>query len=114
MNLNNEEIATELGYWFFEQETGADVQERVVKATKSIKDLCITDINFDNGTLTITLRRPGLIIGRRGVLIDKLNQDFQVKSKGEIKEIKIVEYKGPLERLFDFTYINYAFELDEP
>jgi ribosomal protein S3 len=82
-----------LAIGFFEQETGADVQERVVKATKTVKDLGITDINFDNETLFITLRRPGLIIGKKWVTIAKLNQDFKKESNGKIDKIKIIEYK---------------------
>jgi hypothetical protein len=71
------------------------------KTHEEIFSLQITQIKLNDNTISITLSRPGLIIGRRGENLDMLQryltQQLKFYHKIEIVEDKILSYLYPCE-----------------
>jgi hypothetical protein len=114
-----EQVASEIGYFYYNMETGTE-HEKVVKATEAIKFLEIEDIEYDDGIVTISLQRPGLIIGKKGenidALLEYLKRSVPMEYGGsvplKIEKIKIVETKE-ITGLFDFAVLDrYGFDHD--
>ncbi len=69
------------------------------KSHAEIRNLGITRIVYDKGVVTITLSRPGLIIGEKGKIIDELTK---VLSKNLHEELRI---KLEEENVVDALYV---------
>lgn len=76
------------------------------KANKEVRELGISRLDFDGQTLTVTLNRPGLLIGAKGENLDKLVKYLESKKHSPIK-VKIIEDVLP-----NYLY-HYPFYLDD-
>ena len=79
-----------IGYFFFHKAEG-NTTEKVAKATEELALMGITSATLDGSVVVITLMRPGLLIGRKGIIIDSLRQYLKQTSKGKITDIQIKE-----------------------
>lgn len=101
-------IACSIGYYYFDKACKTlPTEGAVTQATKDVSMLGITSLELsqDGGALTITLTRPGLIIGRHGEEIKALAEYLKRATDGAITKIHVLEYKGPLSCLFGFQYV---------
>ena len=62
------------------------------KAREDVSSLGVTKIDFSGSIISITLTRPGLLIGRRGINIDNLTEYLSKELKHKIS-INIIEDK---------------------
>ena len=95
-----ENILSLIGYFYF----GKNNQD-VKKTNEEIESLKIRKIDFDKNILTISLERPGLLIGMKGQNIDNLKTYLQKQLKKYI-QINIVE-DNSLSNLYDYQYTIY-------
>ena len=78
-----------------------------VKAREDIGKLEVTELDYKGDTFTITLQRPGLLIGRKGENINSLNEFLRNRVDGKIKiSIKETKYVGSLMPYQDYS-ANY-------
>lgn len=78
-----------------------------VKTSVEIKQLKITEIKLDDKSVLITLKRPGLLIGKRGENIDKLEKFLSMKVKifeTENSELDYLIPEPPYEENIDDIY----------
>jgi ribosomal protein S3 len=85
MQYDNRDFARFIGEFYLDKNKG-DYK----KTNEEIADLRITKIDYNFRTLSITIGRPGLIIGRRGENIDKLKEYLSKQIIGSF-ELKIIE-----------------------
>ena len=85
--------------YYIEKNKAADVKETYLKAKEEIVSLGITLIVLKKNTITITLRRPGLLIGSKGENIDllrehlkKQNQNFTINIEEDIIQDSLIPY----------------------
>ena len=69
-------------------------------AQKDVENLKITNITIENDVVTISIARPGLLIGRKGENIDALEKHLD-------KKIKIVESFHWDQILVPYDYSEY-------
>ena len=69
--------------------------EKISNTTVSIKNLGITDIEYENGIAIITLSNPVVLIGNRGSNINELTSYIKNIVEFDFTNIKIVEKKLP-------------------
>jgi len=103
----NQNIASILGN-FYIQKQGKDgfTKAGYKRANEDILSLGITDIKIFGNKITITLTRPGLLIGRRGENIDALKEYFTKELKKPI-QIYIIE-----NRVLGWLYPSFPDDFD--
>jgi ribosomal protein S3 len=75
-----------------------ELKDQYNKAREDILTLGITQINVKKDKIIITLRRPGMLIGRHGINIDNLAEFVRKNSKYNhihIEEDKVMDYLIP-------------------
>jgi len=91
----NRDIAQVIGAYYLEKNNN-----NYYKTGEDIRNLGITQIEHKRDTIIITLQRVGLLIGRRGENIDKL-QKFLVRetkyTKLNIKDDKTISWLIPID-----------------
>ena len=95
--IENRNIAQYIGKYYLEKN-----KNNYKQTEEDIRNLGITQIEHKKDTIIITLQRCGILIGRRGENIDKLQQFLFQKTKYtklNIKEDKIISWLIP----FDYT-----------
>jgi len=135
MTLTNEaaceEIAAQIGWFYFNkarEKIGPSDDRRTYELTEHeyhavaheaeclIKELGITAIKYDeNKKVVIHLRKPGLLIGWHGTVIDALNKYLDkvlITYEIQISGLTIKEDKD-IPGLFNFTYGNGWGAFDE-
>ena len=85
----SQHMASQIGFYYLSLQPDFS-DDSYKKAREDITMLGITDVNFDGTKVTITLTRPGLLIGRRGENLNKLQSFLYTEYKKTIK-ISIVE-----------------------
>ncbi len=98
-------IASQIGFYYFENSIGFNLNARINNSTLTIQSLGITDITYENNIVTITLHHPGLLIGKAGRNIDALTKYIKEHLNFDFTEIKLIENKF-------FNYL-YTFQLGE-
>jgi hypothetical protein len=98
-------IASQIGFYYFENSIGVNLNARINNTTLTIQSLGITNIAYENGIVTITLYRPGLLIGKAGRNIDSLTEYIKQHVDFDFTGIKLIENKL-------FSYL-YTFQLGE-
>lgn len=94
-------IASEIGYFYYYRIENGTVKEQVAEASKEIKAIRITKIEFDGKDIHITTERPGVLIGRKGKDINDLTAYLHTKVVFET--LHIVEERV-LQKLYSFQY----------
>lgn len=89
------DIARAIGYFYYEKEN-----QNEDNAIKAINDIQIQNIEYNDGTLCITLGRPGIFIGKRGENIMAIT-NYLRKEFDSFKEIKLRE-DSVICHLYDF------------
>ena len=95
MNISDDvrSIAYMIWEYYFDKSANNDmtsIDEDYAKANKAVRELGISHIDFEGQLLTITLSRPGLLIGAKGANLDGLTKYLESKKHSPIK-IKIIE-----------------------
>ena len=101
----NENIAIAIGDYFFINNKTEDVIDKINNVTKEIIELGIMDIQLEHGIANITMLRPSLIIGNKGLLFQGLIK-YVMSQIPEVKQFNIIAYQGPLNYLYSFKYTN--------
>jgi ribosomal protein S3 len=86
----NREVARLISEFYLEKNVHSNIKKMYDEARQEILSLCITNVNIKQDTVTITISRPGLLIGRRGENIDNL-QYFLSRELGRKISINIIE-----------------------
>jgi len=68
---------------------GYGLYAKLVPGRPQLMELGITDVAIIKGALTITLERPGLLIGKHGLTIKELHK-YIIDNNGPV-EIRIIE-----------------------
>lgn len=90
-------LETVKDYW---TEQGIKLEAQAFKRChETIRELGITDLTYENGVVTITLNRPGIIIGAKGATIDALTQHLS-KAIHEDLKIKLKETNRAVQNLY--------------
>lgn len=87
MNLDKNEQRIYSGIWEYYYELHHRDYD---KASKAIRDLQITDLKCGNDYILMELRRPGLLISKRGENYEDLKTHLQ------LKQFHVFETKGHL------------------
>lgn len=98
----NREIARHIGEYYLEK-NNFDYK----KTEEDVSILGITQIEHKKDTIIITLQRCGILIGRRGENIDKLQKFLASKTKYtklDIKENNIISWLIPCNYSYDYDY----------
>jgi predicted RNA-binding protein YlqC (UPF0109 family) len=96
-----QDIAREIGYFYFNRSTAETVVGQVEQATQEVKARMISRIDFDGNTISITTSRPGIIIGKRGAEIEALRD--HLRKAITFDEICLIEDRV-LGNLYSFQY----------
>lgn len=88
-------IASQIGFYYYHKSIGNTEDEKISNTTVSIKNLGITDIEYENGIAIITLSNPVVLIGNRGSNINELTSYIKNIVEFDFTNIKIVEKKLP-------------------
>ena len=87
------ELFTKIGEFFLEKNSGD-----FGKAQEAIELLGITRISLSSNEMTICLRRPGLLIGKKGERIDALSKYLKPFVRTIlIEEDELVDYLTPVD-----------------
>lgn len=86
------------------------ISKDVKDATSTMEAMKITDVSYNDGVVSIKTTRPGVVIGRRGELINGIT-----KSLTEMKDVKVckvqiiedVDVKQLNGDLYFFQYEDY-------
>ncbi len=104
------DLATYIGSFYLSLQKGLDESD-YQKARDQVSDLGISNLNIQGNKISITLMRPGLLIGRKGENIDQLQKYLNAQYKKNMK-IKIIEERI-LEHLFPYHYDDCIDELED-
>jgi ribosomal protein S3 len=106
-------IASQIGFYYYNKSIGNTEDEKINNTTVSIKNLGITDIEYENGIAIITLSHPGMLIGHKGSNINELTSYIKNIVEFDFTNIKIVEKK--LTRfLYSFrACYDYCYDYDD-
>jgi len=95
----NRDVARLISEFYLNKNRENPIETMYDKAREEIQSLGITNVNINKDTVTITLSRCGLLIGRRGENIDKmqsfLSEALKRKISINIIEDKIIQYLIP-------------------
>jgi|GEM_PF-6584135 len=93
-----QKLAITIGYFYVVKQNSAS-QVAFEEARKNIDALGITKLNIKGNVFTITLTRPGLLIGHKGKNIDQLHaylsKEYRKKVVIHIKEERALQYLYP-------------------
>lgn len=83
------------------------------KTCSFVKDVQITDVGFipgrdgKKGTVTIYTARPGLLIGRKGVIINELINHLKLSKRVQVERVDIIESFSWTSFLMPVDLANY-------
>lgn len=91
-------VLTTIGNYFFNENlkkykgfpTQDEMYTAVLETDKTVLSLGIHDLKIQDDQITITLERPGRIIGERGTVIDAIGKDI-FEELGRTMKIKLEE-----------------------
>ena len=89
-------IASQIGFYYYNKSIGNNEDEKISNTTVYIKNLGITDIEYENGIAIITLSHPGMLIGHKGSNINELTSYIKNIVEFDFTDIRIVEKKLPI------------------
>ena len=100
-----QDLALHIGFFYLSLQQGTKESD-YEKTREAIDGLGITQLNIKGNQVTITLHRPGYLIGKRGHNIDALKV-YLSKHYGQEIKIKIVE-----DKIINWTYPYSPYDLD--
>lgn len=98
--MEKNRMLSDIGYFYFLKNN-----QDLKKTNEEIENLKIRNIDFKENILTISLERPGLLIGKRGENFENLKTYLQKNIKEKIK-IEIIEDTS-LFWLYNYQYTYY-------
>lgn len=101
-------IAAQIGFYYYNKSIGNNENEKIENTSASIRELGITNIEYENGIAIITLSHPGMLIGYKGFNINELTSYIKNIVEFDFSDIKIIENKS-LRQLYAFR-ASYDFD----
>ena len=121
-NQLEREIAVDLGYAVLSHYIHEDMYDTsegkvdyYTKAFKLISECTITDFKFVHhifkpNEIVITCVRPGFLIGKKGIIWDRIKSEFKKSSNSKIREAELVIKEDKIhDSLYSFT-VGIEFE----
>jgi ribosomal protein S3 len=84
-------VANEIG--FYVRSISKDVKE----ATEQMDAMKITEVDYKDGVVSIKSTRPGIVIGRKGELINGITSALQKMKDVKVSKVVIIEDKPAID-----------------
>lgn len=117
--ITKNEIATCIGYSVLEMNQSNEVEKDYMNTNNILNSMKITDIVITNNVITIVSARPGFVIGKAGVIINKISSNIKQKFP-EIQEVTVKENEWhddlypiyPYSGEFDFDDTDFTEDIE--